>query len=105
MISRARRSRVSSSTGDRTRFTYGAHTLLEPTFLAFIRAYCGIYPLSSEELQFLPEVYRFFILNYVVREGARFFRPDFCAQFRRDAVATYLPAFDHTDFSALATLG
>ena len=30
-------SRVSSRTGDRTRFTYGAHTLVEPTFLALPR--------------------------------------------------------------------
>lgn len=94
-------SRVSSSTGDRTRFTYGAHTLLEPSFLAFIRAYSAVFPLSRDELRFLPEVYRFFILNYVVREGARFFRPDLCAKFRRDAVRTYLPSFERTDFSAL----
>jgi hypothetical protein len=94
-------SRVSSSTGDRTRFTYGAHTLLEPSFLAFIDAYTDVFPMSHEELEFLPEVYRFFILNYVVREGARFFRGDLCATFRRDAVRTYLPAFDVTDFSAL----
>lgn len=97
-------SRVSSSTGDRTRFTYGAHTLVEPSFLAFIRAYADVFPLSQEELRFLPEVYRFFILNYVVREGARFFRPDLCALFRRDAVRSYLPAFDTIDFSALYAL-
>jgi len=97
-------SRVSSSTGDRTRFTYGAHTLLEPTFIAFLKAYRQVFPLSEEELQFLPEVYRFFILNYVVREGARFFRPDLCAQFRQDSVRAYLPSFDHTDFSALLEL-
>lgn len=94
-------SRVSSSTGDRTRFTYGAHTLVEPTFLAFVRAYSDVFPLSTEELRFLPEVYRFFILNYVVREGARFFRPDLCSRFRRDAVRTYLPSFERTDFSPL----
>ena len=97
-------SRVSSSTGDRTQFTYGPHTLIEPSFLAFVRAYADVYPLSSEELQFLPEVYRFFILNYVVREGARFFRPDLCDLFRRDAIRSYLPAFDRTDFSALYAL-
>ena len=94
-------SRVSSSTGDRTRFTYGAHTLLEPRFLAFITAYRSVFPMSADELCFLPEVYRFFILNYVVREGARFFRPDLCTAFRRDAVRTYLPSFDHTDFTPL----
>src|SRR4051812_32109240 len=94
-------SRVSSRTGDRTRFTYGAHTLVEPTFLAFLDAYRAVFPMSEEELRFLPEAYRFFILNYVVREGARFFRRDLCARFRGDAVRTYLPAFDHLDISPL----
>ncbi|MBI5089245.1 MAG: hypothetical protein HZB15_10430 [Actinobacteria bacterium] len=97
-------SRVSSRTGDRTRFTYGAHTLVEPTFLALLQAYRQVFPMSRDELRFLPEVYRFFILNYVVREGARFFRPDLCTTFRRDAVRTYLPAFDHLDFSPLFDL-
>jgi hypothetical protein len=46
-------------------------------------------------------VYRFFILNYVVREGARFFRADLCTKFRRDAVRTYLPALDVLDVSPL----
>ncbi|MEK7426433.1 MAG: hypothetical protein AAB131_21620 [Actinomycetota bacterium] len=97
-------SRVSSRTGDRTQFTYGAHTLLEPNFLAFIAAYSGVFPLSGDELRFLPEVYRFFILNYVVREGARFFRADLCQTFRRDALRTYLPRFEHTDFAPLFEL-
>lgn len=94
-------SRVSSRTGDRTRFTYGPHTLVEPTFLEFLRAYGEVFPLSVDELMFLPEVYRFFILNYVVREGARFFRADLCTQFRHDSVRTYLPALDALDTSPL----
>ena len=94
-------SRVSSSTGDRTRFTYGPHTLVEPSFLAFLDAYRSVFPMSNEEVAFLPEVYRFFILNYVVREGARFFRHDLCTQFRRDAVRSYLPALDTLDVSPL----
>jgi hypothetical protein len=94
-------SRVSSRTGDRTHFTYGPHTLTEPTFMAFLRAYHGVFPLSQEERAFLPEVYRFFILNYVVREGARFFRPDLCTQFRRDAVRSYLPALERLDITPL----
>ena len=96
-------SRVSSKTGDRTRFTYGPHTLVEPTFLEFLRSYRSVFPMSDEEVMFLPEVYRFFILNYVVREGARFFRPDFCAQFRADAVRSYLPALDMLDATPLLT--
>jgi len=94
-------SRVSSSTGDRTRFTYGPHTLVEPSFLAFLDAYRSVFPMSDDEVAFLPEVYRFFILNYVVREGARFFRRDLCTQFRRDAVRTHLPALDVLDTSPL----
>ena len=94
-------SRVSSSTGDRTRFTYGPHTLVEPSFLAFLDAYRSVFPLSNDELAFLPEVFRFFILNYVVREGARFFRHDLCTQFRQDAVRSYLPALDTLDTSPL----
>ena len=80
---------------------YGPHTLTEPTFMAFLRAYHGVFPLSQEERAFLPEVYRFFILNYVVREGARFFRPDLCTQFRRDAVRSYLPALERLDITPL----
>lgn len=97
-------SRVSSSTGDRTQFTYGPHTLVEPRFIGFLKAYSDVFPMSVEELEFLPEVYRFFILNYVIREGARFFRPDLCAIFRRDAVSLYLPAFDRLDTSALRSV-
>ncbi len=97
-------SRVSSRTGDRTRFTYGAHTLTEPTFLALVQAYRTVFPLSRDEIRFLPEVYRFFILNYVVREGARFFRSDLCAAFRRDTVRSYLPSFERHDFSPLYDL-
>jgi len=96
-------SRVSSSTGDRTRFTYGPHTLVEPTFLELLRSYRAVFPMSDDEVMFLPEVYRFFILNYVVREGARFFRKDLCRQFRNDAVRTYLPALDHLDATPLRT--
>jgi hypothetical protein len=96
-------SRVSSRTGDRTRFTYGSHTLVEPGFVTLLGAYREVFPMSEEEIRFLPEAYRFFILNYVVREGARFFRGDLCARFRADAVRTYLPALEHLDISPLLT--
>jgi hypothetical protein len=73
----------------------------EQRFLAMLRAYQQVFPMSADEVPFLPEVYRFFILNYVVREGARFFRPDLCTKFRSDAVRTYLPALDRLDTSPL----
>jgi hypothetical protein len=98
-------SRVSSRTGDRTQFTYGPHTLVEPSFLELLAAYGKVMPLSIDERAFLPEVYRFFILNYVVREGARFFRADYCADFRRSAYRSWLPALDALDISPLLQLG
>ena len=94
-------SRVSSRTGDRTHWTYSPHTLVEPQFQRFLAAYHEVFPLSEAEIDFVPETYRFFILNYVVREGARFFRPDLCEQFRREAVTRYLPAFERFDVSPM----
>ncbi len=94
-------SRVSSATGDRTHWTYSPHTLVEPHFVEFVRAYHEIAPLSADEIRFLPEAYRFFVLNYVVREGARFFRPDLCTKFRHDAARVYLPACDDLDVGPL----
>jgi hypothetical protein len=94
-------SRVSSSTGDRTSFTYSPHTLVEPRFVEFIRAYHEVNPLTRRDIEFLPYAYRIFILNYVIREGARFFRNDLCAQFRRDAAHGYLEASTRLDLRPL----
>ncbi|CAB4591205.1 unannotated protein [freshwater metagenome] len=94
-------SRVSSATGDRTHWTYSPHTLTEPSFVEFIEAYHSVNPLSEEEIRFLPMAFTFFILNYVVREGARFFRPELCAKFRNDAARVYLPAVDRLDLDPL----
>jgi hypothetical protein len=97
-------SRVSSATGDRSAWTYAPHTLTEPRFLRFLRAYHGVYPLTEDDLRFVPEVYRFFILNYVVRQGNRFFRHDLALQFRHEAVDLYLPAFERFDMTPLLTV-
>ena len=94
-------SRVSSETGDRTSFTYSPHTLLEPRFIKFLRQYHEVFPLTQRELLFLPWAYRFFILNYVIREGAKFFREDISVKFRKDATRIYLPMLDHFDASPL----
>jgi len=94
-------SRVSSATGDRTQWTYSPHTLVEPQFCEFLAAYHQVFPLTEEEVRFIPEAFRFFILNYVVREGARFFRRDLCVKFRSDAARSYLPAFDRFDITPL----
>lgn len=94
-------SRVSSRTGDRTHFTYASHTLTEPRFVRFVRAYHEVSPLTEQDVRFLPEVYRFFLLNYVVRQGARFFRPDLCRRFRRDTARTYLRELGSLDLRPL----
>jgi len=94
-------SRVSSETGDRTSFTYSPHTLLEPRFIKFLRQYHEVFPLTQRELLFLPWAYRFFILNYVIREGAKFFREDISVKFRKDATRIYLPMLDDFDATPL----
>ena len=94
-------SRVASATGDRTAFTYSPHTLIEDGFITFVRSYHDVAPLSREEVEFLPMAYRFFILNYVIREGHRFFRTDLASTFRREAISTYLSSSQHLDVSPL----
>jgi hypothetical protein len=90
-------SRVSSQTGDRTEFSYGVHTLGEPRFLAFLRAYHSVNPLTESDVQLIVETYRFFILHYVLSVGDHFFRHDLWDVFRRDAVTKGLPSIDEFD--------
>jgi Ser/Thr protein kinase RdoA (MazF antagonist) len=97
-------SRVSSRTGDRTVFTYGPHTFVEPRFQLFINAYHRVYPLRRHEVEFLREVYRFFILNYVIRQGYAFFQPDLAERLQKEAVTSYLPAVDELDLSPLLAI-
>jgi hypothetical protein len=94
-------SRVSSRTGDRTRFSYGAHTLLEPRFRHFLGVYHRIFPLGVEEVLFLKDAYRFFLLNYVVREGQHFFRHDYWLQLQQEVVDVHLPSLDELDLRPL----
>jgi hypothetical protein len=95
---------VSSSTGDRSVWTYGSHTLLEPRFHTFLAAYHAIFPLSPGEVLFLKEAYRFFLLNYVVREGRHFFRYEFWQHLMHDAVDVQLPALDDVDLTPLLAI-
>lgn len=94
-------SRVSSATGDRTAFTYSPHTLLEDRFLGFLRAYHDVFPLTTKEIHFLPYAYQFFILNYVVREGSKFFQTPLSKQFRDEALTRYLPRVSEIDISPI----
>ena len=40
---------------------------------------------------FLREVYRFFILNYVIRQGYTFFQPELADRLQQEAVTLCLP--------------
>jgi len=94
-------SRVTSAVGDKTNFVYGADTLVQDRFKVFLRAYHEIFPLAESDILFLKDVYRFFILNYVIRDGEHFFRPKICKRLQRQSVSTYLPQLRTFDFSPL----
>lgn len=94
-------SRVASAVGDRTQFSYGPGPLFEERFARFLRAYHALLPLKPEDLLFLRETYRFFLLNYVIRDGENFFQPELCERLRREVVELHLPALAEADFGAL----
>ena len=91
-------SRVCSDIGDRSVFSYYASTFLEERFLRFLKAYHAEYPLTEAEVRLLPEAYRFFILNYVVKDGRYFFHEVYATKLQQEAYSTYFPSLE-TDFS------
>lgn len=93
--------RVVREEGDQDTFSYTLAPLLEKRFLTFLRAYHQRLPLAEEELLFIRESYRVFLLNYVIRSGEHFFREDICKRLQREAVQEYFPALDQADFSPL----
>ncbi len=87
-------SRVCSDVGDRTVFTYNLGPLAEDRFVRFLRAYHKVFPLTEPEIHFLPEAYRFFILNYVIKDGRYFFHEIFATKLQREAYEQYFPVLD-----------
>lgn len=87
-------SRVVSEIGDRTVFSYQIDTLNEPRFMMFLKEYHKIFPLNETEIRFIKEAYRFFILNYVIKDGNHFFLPSFAKKLQKEAYELYLPAID-----------
>jgi hypothetical protein len=87
-------SRVSSNIGDCTVFSYWVDTLMEDRFILFLKAYHRIYPLTRNEVLFLKEAYRFFILNYVLKDGRYFFHDVYASKLQREAFEVYLPTLD-----------
>jgi Ser/Thr protein kinase RdoA (MazF antagonist) len=82
-------SRVVSDLGDRTVFSYGIGPLMEDRFMLFLKEYHRVYPLTENEIRFLPEAFRFFILNYVVKYGRFFFHRTYAIKLQREAYEIY----------------
>ena len=53
----------------------------------------------QDELRFLKEGYRFFILNYVIKDGSYFFNEQYAKKLKAEAFDIYLPSVDR-DFDA-----
>ena len=87
-------SRVVSDVGDRTVFSYLVDTLMEDRFIMFLKEYHRIFPLTEPEVHFIIEAYRFFILNYVIKDGPYFFRQTYSNKLIKEAYDTYFPAID-----------
>ncbi|WP_207422084.1 hypothetical protein [Desertivirga brevis] len=92
-------SRVVSDVGDRTVFSYVVTTLMEDRFLIFLEEYHSVNPLTANEVRFMKEVYRFFILNYVIKDGKYFFSEQYAQKLQNEAFDIYLPSVD-SDFDA-----
>lgn len=92
-------SRVVSEVGDRTIFSYVIDTLNEDRFMMFLEEYHKVNPLSANEIRFLEEAYRFFILNYVIKDGNYFFSEQYAGKLQSEAFEIYLPSVGR-DFDA-----
>ncbi len=87
-------SRVCSSAGDKTFFSYLIDPLMEDRFLDFLKAYHEVFPLTEREVLLLKEAYRFFILNYVVKDGRYFFHEIYASKLQMEAYTLYFPQLD-----------
>lgn len=90
-------SRIVSNVGDRSAFSYNIETMLEPRFLLFLKHYHAVYPLLDTEIRCLKETYRFFILNYVLKNGKYFFLPHFKEKLQKDVYDIHLDSIDKFD--------
>jgi len=87
-------SRVVSDIGDRTVFSYIPDPLMEDRFILFLKEYHKVYPLNESEVRFMKEAYRFFILNYVIKDGKYFYHEMYANKLQKEAYEIYFPAID-----------
>ncbi len=92
-------SRVCSDIGDRTVFSYLIDPLNEDRFIMFLKEYHKVYPLTEPEIRLIEECYRFFILNYVVKDGQYFFQKSYARKLQKEAYEAYFPTIE-TNFQA-----
>jgi hypothetical protein len=92
-------SRVVSDAGDRTVFSYVIGPMMEDRFITFLKEYHNVNPVTADEIRFLKEAYRFFILNYVIKDGKYFFNDQYAKKLQAEAMEIYLPSVDR-DFDA-----
>jgi hypothetical protein len=87
-------SRVCSSIGDKTVFSYLIDPLMEDRFLVFLKSYHAVFPLNVKEVKLIKEAYRFFILNYVIKDGRYFFNEIYASRLQQEAMNIYFPNLD-----------
>lgn len=87
-------SRVVSNVGDRTVFTYNVGTLMEDRFILFLKNYHQVFPLTEVEIHLLKEAYRFFILNYVIKDGRYFFHEIYASKLQQLAYSVYFDSIE-----------
>jgi hypothetical protein len=90
-------SRVVSDKGDRTVFTYDIDVMQEERFIHFLKSYHAVFPLKAYEIDFLPQIYRFFLLHYVIKFGRYFFHEVYATKMRTEAFNIHLPSIQHFD--------
>lgn len=88
-------SRIVSDIGDRTVFTYNVEVLMESRFLQFLQSYHTVFPLEENEIRFIKEAYRFFLLTYVVKYGRYFFHETYANKLQKEAFEVHLPSIDN----------
>lgn len=93
--------RVARTEGDKTLFSYNLEPFFDAPFLDFLRSYHSTFPLADEEILYLKEAYRFFLLNYVVRSGEHFFQSIYSQRLMDEALNVYFPALEAADFMPL----
>jgi Ser/Thr protein kinase RdoA (MazF antagonist) len=90
-------SRIVSNVGDRTVFTYNVGPMMEDRFVLFLKEYHKIFPFTEVEIRLLKEVYRFFILNYVIKDGRYIFHEIYASQLQKEAYESDFPNIDEFD--------